>query len=186
MLAQSKAPFADAAQIIFGGNWYIAISLAASIVCLGTLNAWVLTSGQIALGAAHDGYLPRLFAVKNRNDAPKWALIVSSVGMIPVLAFTVKKDFISQINLIIDVSVTAFLFIYALASLSYLKLFLRKDKKIDIKALILGVSALVFCFWALYSAGLSMVAMATIISFSGVPVYIYTKRSQRKISAASS
>ena len=63
-LAASKAPFADAAQIIFGGNWYLLISIAAAIVCLGTLNAWVLTSGQIALGAANDGHFPQFFAVK--------------------------------------------------------------------------------------------------------------------------
>lgn len=187
VLSQSKAPFADAAQIIFGGNWYIVISLAASIVCLGTLNAWVLTSGQIALGAASDGYLPRIFMVKNKNDAPKWALLVSSLGMIPVLAFTVRQDFISQVNLIIDVSVTAFLFIYTLASLSYLKLFFRKDKGVDVKALLLGVSALAFCGWALFSAGLSMVVMATLITLSGVPVYLLKKRSAQKgVSEASS
>jgi APA family basic amino acid/polyamine antiporter len=175
VLAQSKAPFADAAQIIFGGNWYLVISIAASIVCFGTLNAWVLTSGQIALGAASDGYLPRLFMAKNKNDAPKWGLLVSSLGMIPVLALTVSKDFISQVNLIVDLSVTAFLFIYTLSVLSYLKLFLRSEKGANIKAIILGVAALSFCGWALYSAGLKMVVMATLISLSGVPVYLFKK-----------
>jgi APA family basic amino acid/polyamine antiporter len=178
MLAHSKAPFADAAQIIFGGNWYIVISIAASIVCLGTLNAWVLTSGQIALGAAYDGHLPKLFMVKNAHGAPKWGLIFSSLGMIPVLVATLNQDLISQINLMIDVCVTAFLFIYALSILSYLKLFGR-DKETarwNIKELLLGVCGLVFCGWALYSSGWKMVSLASVISLTGLPIYLWKKR----------
>ena len=127
-LAQSKAPFADAAQIIFGGNWYIVISIAASIVCLGTLNAWVLTSGQIALGAAYDGHLSKLFTIKNSHGAPKWGLIVSSLGMIPILIVTLNQDLIAQVNLIIDVSVTAFLFVYVTVGLKLYQAFLEEHR----------------------------------------------------------
>lgn len=54
-LMNSHAPYVDAAQVIFGGNWHLLISLLASIVCIGTLNAWMLTSSQIAFGLAQDG-----------------------------------------------------------------------------------------------------------------------------------
>ena len=173
-LASSKAPFADAAQIIFGGNWYIVISLAASIVCLGTLNAWVLTSGQIALGAASDGHLPKFFTIKNANGAPKWALIISSLGMTPVLIVTLNQDLISQVNTIIDVSVTAFLFVYVLSVLSYIKLFWKSG----IASNIIGVGALSFCGWALYSSGLKMVALASLITLTGLPVYLWKNRQE--------
>jgi len=176
-LAQSKAPFADAAQIIFGGNWYIIISLAASIVCLGTLNAWVLTSGQIALGAANDGHLPKLFTVKNARGAPKWGLIISSLGMIPVLMVTVNQSLIAQVNLIIDVSVTAFLFVYVLSVLSYIKLFWKKQTgQVDIAGLSIGLGALAFCGWALYSSGIKMVAFASLITLAGLPIYLWKNR----------
>ncbi len=179
-LAHSKAPFADAAQIIFGGNWYLVISIAASIVCLGTLNAWVLTSGQIALGAAYDGHLPKLFTMKNARGAPKWALIISSMGMIPIFIVTLNQDLISQVNLIIDVSVTAFLFIYALSIMSYLKLFWKNKETTapNIKGILLGSGALLFCGWAIYSSGLKMVAMATLISLAGLPVYLWKNRAR--------
>lgn len=155
VLSQSSAPFADAAQIIFGGSWYLIISVTASIVCLGTLNAWVLTSGQIALGAANDGHLPRIFAVKNAQGAPKWGLIISSLGMIPVLAVTINQDFITQVNTIIDISVTAFLFIYVLSVLSYLKLFWKRRATgtLDLPKVMIGMAALIFCLWALISSG---------------------------------
>lgn len=173
-LASSKAPFADAAQIIFGGNWYIVISLAASIVCLGTLNAWVLTSGQIALGAASDGHLPKFFTIKNANGAPKWALIISSLGMTPVLIVTLNQDLISQVNTIIDVSVTAFLFVYVLSVLSYIKLFWKSG----IASNIIGIGALSFCGWALYSSGLKMVALASLITLTGLPIYLWKNRQE--------
>lgn len=202
-LMQSKAPFADAAQIIFGGNWYLVISIAASIVCLGTLNAWVLTSGQIALGAANDGHLPKLFKQKNEAGAPKWGLIISSVGMIPVLMVTLNKDLITQVNLIIDISVTAFLFVYVLSVLSYLKIFWKdknqgmdkhqaiaknqeigknqKSGSISIAGffgLLIGLGALLFCGWALYSSGIKMVLLAGVIPLTGLPIYLWRHRRQ--------
>ncbi|MCE5293440.1 MAG: amino acid permease [Chlamydiales bacterium] len=171
-LAASKAPFADAAAIIFGGNWYIVISLAASIVCLGTLNAWVLTSGQIALGAASDGHLPNFFTTKNARGAPKWALLISSLGMVPVLFLTLNKSLIEQVTFIIDVSVTAFLFVYVMSVLSYLKLFAKKSAS----CLVIGLGALSFCGWALYSSGLQMVLLASCITLTGLPVYLIRHR----------
>ena len=175
VLAQSKAPFADAAQIIFGGNWYIFISITAAIVCLSTLNAWVLTSGQIALGAAYDGHFPKFFAIKNAYGAPKWALMISAMGMIPVLALTLNRDIITQITLIIDVSVTAFLFVYVLSVLSYLKLFWKDSltHKLNINSILIGTGAMLFCAWALYSSGMKMVGLATLITLTGLPVYLW-------------
>ena len=173
-LAASKAPFADAAERIFGGNWYIVISLAASVVCLGTLNAWVLTSGQIALGAASDGHLPKFFTVKNERGAPKWALLISSLGMVPVLFLTLNKSLIEQVTFIIDVSVTAFLFVYVMSTLSYLKLFGKKSAS----SLVIGLGALSFCGWALYSSGPQMVLLASCITLTGLPVYLIRHRAR--------
>lgn len=177
-LMASKAPFADAAQYIFGGNWHLVISLAASIVCLGTLNAWVLTSGQIALGAANDGHLPEIFTKKNAQGAPKWGLIVSSLGMTPVLFITMNQDLISQVNFIIDVSVTAFLFVYIVSVLSYIKLFWQNGKN-----LALGLGALAFCSWGLYSSGIMMVALASLITLTGLPVYLWRRRQAAAVAA---
>ena len=178
LLAHSKAPFSDAAQIIFGGNWHLAISVAASIVCLGTLNAWVLTSGQIALGAASDGHLPQCFALKNAQGAPKWGLIISCLGMVPILILTLEQDLITQVDTIINISVTAFLFIYVLSALSYLKLFWKKktSQKIDFSSLVIGALALLFCLWALLSSDFRMVGLATLITLFGIPVYYWKKR----------
>jgi APA family basic amino acid/polyamine antiporter len=181
ILAQSKAPFADAAAIIFGGNWHLLISIAAAIVCLGTLNAWVLTSGQIALGAANDDLFPSIFKKKNHAGAPVWSLIISSVGMIPLLILTMDINLINQINTIIDISVTAFLFVYVMCVLSYLKLFYKKKNNslFDIGGLLVGVCALIFCGWALWASGLKTVSLAFLITLSGIPVFLWQKRHKK-------
>ncbi len=183
LLSQSKAPFADAAAIIFGGSWHLFISVAASVVCLGTLNAWVLTSGQIALGAAEDGHLPSFFKRKNKNGAPYYGLLISSLGIIPILIFTLNENLISQINMIIDISVTAFLFVYALSVLSYLKLFWRKEhsQRINTLGIVIGVASLIFCAWALWASGIKMVGLALLIPLSGLPLRLI----MRKMSASS-
>lgn len=171
-LLHSKAPFADAARIIFGGDWYILISVATSIVCLGTLNAWVLTSGQIALGAASDGHFPQFFTKKNERGAPMWGLIISSLGIVPILIMTLNKDMLSMINFIVDISVTAFLFIYVLSVLSYLKLFWKSGAS----SLLIGFGALAFCAWGLYASGIKMLALASLITLAGLPIYLWRNR----------
>ncbi len=173
-LSHSKAPFADASQLIFGGNWHLLISITAAIVCLGTINAWILTSGQIALGAADDGHFPKIFNKKNARGAPGWSLIISSCGMIPLLVLTMDHNLINQVNQVIEISVTAFLFVYVMSVLSYLKLVFqyREASVIHFVRLLIGVLALIFCGWALFSSGLKMVGLAVLITLSGIPVYI--------------
>jgi len=171
-LAQSKAPFAAAGQMIFGGNWHLLISIAASLVCLGTLNAWVLTSGQIALGAAQDGHLPRLFMKTNRHGVSVWGLTASSLGIIPVLVLSMHQNIASIIHFTIDISVTAFLLIYTLSVLSYIKLFWQRD----IQTKCIGVSALVFCFFILFTAGPVAVTLALLMALTGLPFFIVKKR----------
>ncbi len=177
VLTHSSAPFSDAATAIFGGNWYLVISLAAAIVCIGTLNAWVLTSSQIALGAANDGYFPKCFSVKNKNDVPVWGLLISSAGIIPILVLTLDVDLISQVNTIIDISVTAFLVVYLISVLSYLKLrFSEKyQKNRQIIEMMIGIFAGLFCLWALWSSGIKMVSCALLITATGIPVYFWQR-----------
>ncbi len=177
VLSHSKAPFTTAAGLLFGGNWSLIISGIAAIVCLGTLNAWVLTSGQIALGAAYDHHFPKLFSRKNQRGAPVWSLMISSLGVIPLLILTMNVDLIHQVNAVIDISVTAFLLVYLLCALSYFKIFLTKRSLFsDKKGWIIGMTALVFCVWELWSSGIKMVSMAGLITLSGVPIYYWKRK----------
>jgi len=175
ILMHSKAPYVDVAQHVLGGNWHLLISVITSIVCIGTLNAWVLTSGQIALGLSQDGLMPKIFGKKNNVDAPVVALIVSSVSIIPLLFFTSSKTFSQQILAMVDISVTAFLFVYLICCVSFLKL-LFQEKNNQIGSYVLGFIALIFCGWIIYETPINTLLLSCLFTLSGVPIYLFWYR----------
>ena len=175
-LMNSKAPYADAAQVIFGGNWHLVISLIASIICIGTLNAWMLASGQVALGLAEDKLMPAFFARRNRYGAPFWSLLTSCSGITLILILTSNENLSHQITAIIDFSVTAFLFVYVMCTLSFLKILLQQSQRVPFWQWLCGGGALVFCLWAISSTSFQNLVYASLFTLSGVPVYLLQRR----------
>lgn len=173
-LMHSQAPYADASRIIFGGNWHLVISSIACVVCIGTLNAWTLTSGQIALGLAQDRLLPLLFGYKNRFGAPYWSLIISCLGIIPLLFLTSDQHVAEQILIIIDLSVIAFLFVYVCSCLAFLKVLRGRAGMLpNYLAYLYGIVALFFCSWVIYETPVQTIMMSSLFTLSGIPCYIY-------------
>lgn len=180
-LMTSNAPYADASRMIFGGNWHLIISLIAAVICIGTLNAWTLTSGQIALGLAQDGLMPAIFRRKNKLGAPYWGLAVSCLGTIPLLIMTAHEHLATQILTIIDFSVTAFLFVYALCCLAFFRILMQKSattRNISIH-IFYGIIALAFCIWVIYETPLQVIATASLFALSGLPCYFYCRLKKR-------
>jgi basic amino acid/polyamine antiporter, APA family len=177
-LAASKAPYADAAQAIFGGNWHLVVSAIAAIVCIGTANAWTLSAGQAALGLAEDGLLPAFFAKKNKHGAPVAGLLSSCVGIVPILFLTANENLVAQINMIIDFSVTAFLVVYLTCIVAFFKL-IRQSAERPIIFLIAGVVGGLFCLWVLIETPWHILAIASLFGLSGLPVYFYHNKPKK-------
>ncbi|MDP3889533.1 MAG: amino acid permease [bacterium] len=173
-LAHSNAPYADVVQFIFGGNWHLVISVLASIACIGSLNAWTMTSGQTVLGLAQDGLMPAFFGRKNKYDAPYLGILTSSIGIIAFLIMTANKSLVTQILMIIDFSVTAFLFVYTLCCLAFLRLLLQKKANIwrMLPQLIYGSLALIFCGWVIYETQVYVILIASLFTLIGLPFYL--------------
>ena len=176
-LAASKAPYIDASQYLFGGQWHYVISIIASIICIGTLNAWMLGSGQIALGLAEDYLLPLHFTKKNKHDAPKYGLIISCIGIIPFLILTANDSIAKQITSIVDYSVTAFLFVYIFCTLAYIKILIKEKARWHHWTYTL--LALAFSAWVLYETELFIIATASIFVLSGIPLYFIWYRRKK-------
>ena len=170
VLAQSNAPYVDAAQVVFAGQWHLGISFIASLICIGTLNAWMLTSGQIALGLAEDKMLPRIFAQRNQFDAPRNAVVISTTGVSVLLLFTVNESLSTQITEIIDISVVAFLFVYLISSVGLLKI-LWQEGYSNMREYLFTILAILFCIWVIYETSFSTLMISTLFVMSGVPVY---------------
>lgn len=180
-LMHSQAPYVDAVQYIFGGSWHLIIALVASVACIGTLNAWVLTSGQIALGLAQDNLMPRFFATKNKGGAPLWGITISTLGIVPLLFFTASESLAKQIIDIIDFSVTAFLFVYLICCISFIKLLMQEREKATPFQWAFGTIATVFCVWVICGTSLKVLTIASLFVLSGVPIYIFWYHRQSSI-----
>lgn len=185
-LARSNAPYVDATQAIFGGQWHIVISIMASIVCIGTLNAWMLASGQIALGLSQDKLLPNFFGKKNNNDAPYIALLISAIGILPMLYLISQQTLAEKITYIIDVSVIAFLYVYFICCLAFIKISLKQPGGIfrKLSKLTYGLIALIFCGWIIYQTDINTLGLAGLFVLSGLPVYVYLNISKKSGSEA--
>jgi APA family basic amino acid/polyamine antiporter len=178
-LANSQAPYSDAIKLLFGGNWYIAMSLLAAVICVGSLNAWILTSGQILLGLSNDGFVPSKLKECNKNGSPAFAIILGSSGIAPLLFLVMNDNLSNQIKDIIDISVTAFLFIYLICCVSFFKLIFQN--LISKKYAAAGLVSAVFCLWVLYETNLYTIVSAALFIFSALPLYLLWYRKNQRI-----
>jgi APA family basic amino acid/polyamine antiporter len=169
-LAHSKAPYVDVAKVLFGGNWHLIISVLSAIICIGTLNAWILTSGQIALGLARDGFMPSFFNKQNRNEAPQVAILISSIGIVPLLVLTANENLANQVTDLIEISVISFLFVYLLCTISFLKD--QVTSGINIYLSSIGIIALSFCSWIIYETSNNTLLISSLFTLSGLPLYL--------------
>lgn len=167
-LAVSKAPYVDATKLIFKGDWYLFVAIAASIICMGTLNAWVLVAGQISLGLAEDKMLPAFFSKKNRYNAPYISIIISCIGIIPLLILTNNENTGNQVATVVDFSVTAFLFIYFLCALANLWLSWKEKKWFSIFNSIIGI---LFCLWIIFETAALTLFISSLFTISGFFLY---------------
>lgn len=177
-LESSGAPYVDAAKIMFGGGWDQLIAVVAFVSCIGTLNAWVLTSGQIAKEASSEGLFPAFFAKTNRSGTPYAALLVALVCTQILLFLTLTPNILEQLNSVIDLSVSIFLFIYLGCSLAFFKLMLQKKivPQNPKRYYIITSLACAFCFWILASTSMKTLFICSFFVLSGVPVYFWQKK----------
>ncbi len=179
ILANSQAPYADATQILFGNGWNIAIAVIAFITCIGTLNAWILTSGQIASEAAKNGLFPSFFAKTNRSGAPYVSLLLALGCIVPILCLTLTPNILTLLNTVIDISVIIFILIYLCCSLAYIKILSQSPKKSYLywTIALLGAG---FCVWILMFISLQNLIFCSLFFLSGVPIYLWQRKKIRQ------
>jgi APA family basic amino acid/polyamine antiporter len=174
-LVASKAPYADAANMIFGGtNWGYLFALAVIISCVGALNGWTMIVGRIPQAAVKDGMFPEVFGKVNRFGTPYMGVIISSLLSIPFILMSVQDNLKDQFIFVTDIAVTLVLVIYLICVLAYLKLLSPSQSNYWGK-LILGLAGLLFVLWALWAANLKMVALSMVIFLLGLPVHLWMK-----------
>jgi basic amino acid/polyamine antiporter, APA family len=179
-LMNSSAPFAEAAQAIWG-NWaYYGIALGAMISCAGALNGWTLLQGQIPMAAAQDDLFPRKFGHLSNRGVPTFSVVVSSVLITILLMFNYSgsKSLVEIFNFTILLATMTTLIPYVFCSIAELIIFIqdpshhggqRRFRKSGWVAAI----AFLYSVWAIYGSGAETVLYGFILLLLGIPVYVW-------------
>ncbi len=178
-LLGSTAPFTDSANAIFGGSWAGKTVGAAAVVSgFGALVGWTLIVAEMPQAAARDGVFPAVFLAESRRGVPAFGIVSSTVlaSVLTVVSYTsFDQVFITVVLLSVLTSVIPYLFsaaaqVYWLTTKAHFghPLHLARD-------LTVGLTALVFSFWALQGSGEQAVYYGVFGVLLGVPVYVWHK-----------
>ncbi len=175
------APFAHVMMKLFGENIGGIVGIMTFVMCIGSINAWILFSGQIARSAVKEEMMPEYFGKLNKYNVPARSLWISAIGTIIILCI-LKLPFLNAnaISDVVDMSVVVYIVLYVLAILSYIKIMINNKEKSILHHLI-TILALVFCIAVLVNTEFKSFAFLAFMFTTGVPAYIITARNASKI-----
>ncbi len=171
VLAQSTAPFADAAQKL-GPAGSMLIAVGALVSTAGSLNGNIFLSGQMPMAVANDKLAPTILQLKNTGGAPVAALLASS-GLATLLIFlNYNSGLVAAFTFLISMSTLATLLPYALSALAEIKQSAATAKTWALIAMIaLGYSVI-----AMAGAGIKTLVWGTALIIAGLPIFYWSKR----------
>lgn len=183
-LASSTAPFADAAESMFGGWAGSVVAVGAVISAFGALNGWILLQGQVPMAAARDGLFPHTFTRTNRAGAPAVGLIVSSVLVTGLLLMNYNASLVDQFTLIILLATLTTLIPYAYSAAAQLMLMVTdraafSGRRLAVDAVI-AAAAFGYSVWTIAGSGYEVVYKGMLLLLCGIPVYLWIVYRERK------
>jgi APA family basic amino acid/polyamine antiporter len=178
-LANSTAPFADAAETAFGGWAGNLVAIGAIIATFGSLNGWILLQGQIPMAAARDRLFPSRFANTNRAGVPVFGLVVSSVLVTLLMLANYTRSLVDLFTYMLLLATLTTLIPYAYSAAAQLMLFVKEREKFSGVRLArdAAIASLAFAYsvWAIYGAGQEVAFYGLLLLLAGIPVYVWMK-----------
>ncbi len=172
-IAQSTAPFADTATLLWHPSIGKAFGLVALISTLGALNGLVLLGGQMPLAAAKAGLFPKLFAKENKHHSPYAGIILSSILSSFLIMANFSENLVALFTFAILLSTTAILVAYLFCSAAAIRF--QMQLKLQWASLAVMAFAFIFSLWAVAGAGEDAVYWGFLLVLSGIPIYTYLK-----------
>lgn len=175
-LANSSAPFADAAAMFWGESAKYWVAGGAVISTLGALNGWILIQGQIPMAAAQDNLFPKVFGKTNKNGSPAIGIFLSSILVSILMMLNYSEGLVDAFTFMMTLSTLSVITPYIFSTASYaILLFTKKEKGMTGKLII---AFLAFCFSILIivGSGQEVVFWGFLLLMSGIPFYVLLKR----------
>jgi APA family basic amino acid/polyamine antiporter len=185
VLAESSAPFADAANTIWGGTflglaWGKWIALVAIAATLGALNGWIMLTARVSLAAADDGLFPEWFGrVHGERRTPVVGLLVSSLLVTGLVLYNWNASFADRFTDVVLLATWMTLIAYAYAAAAEVVLFYRERELFTWAKLtrdtVIASAAFAYSVWAIWGSGEEWLAKGFMLLLFGIPVYVWMK-----------
>lgn len=186
VLASSSAPFAVAAEMMFGGWAYYAVAVGAVISCFGTINGFTLLQGQVPLAAARDDLFPRRFAKVSTQGTPVFGVMISSafITVLLLLNYSGSDNLVEVFEFIILLATLTTLIPYAFCALAEFMIYYSDRDSFSRERLlgsgIIGIFAFIYSVWTVYGSGADTVFYGLLLLLLGLPVYVWMRREQAR------
>ncbi|MGQ0533554.1 MAG: APC family permease [Caulobacteraceae bacterium] len=170
-LAQSTAPFADAARA-FGPWGPNVIAAGALVATAGTINGLIFTTGQMPMAVAADKLAPSWLANVTKRDTPHVALLLSSALATIMLLLNYSRGFLDAFEFLLKMATSLGLIYYVVISLAELRHSARSARGWASVAVI-GIA---YSLFAAFGSGLEVLFWGIVLMTAGVPLYFLFKR----------
>jgi APA family basic amino acid/polyamine antiporter len=178
-LAAANAPFADAANVMWGGWAGAAVAAGAVVSCFGALNGWILLQGRVPFAAARDGVFPAVFARLSARGTPVPGLVISSALVTTLMAMNYSAALVEQFVFVTLLATLTALFPYAVCAMAELMIFIRERERFRGERLagasVIAILAFFYALWAIAGAGQKIVYLGFLLLLAGVPVYVWVQ-----------
>ena len=177
VLAQSGAPFGEAAELMWG-RWAGSIVAAGAVVsCFGALNGWILLQGRVPYAAARDGVFPAVFARLSARETPVFGLVFSSVLVTGLLMLNFGAGLVDQFTFIILLATLTALLPYTFATMAELMLYIKdrdrfRGERLTGRCVIAGLG-FAYSLWAIAGAGKEVIFWGFLLLLAGLPIYVW-------------
>jgi APA family basic amino acid/polyamine antiporter len=182
-LKTSRAPFADAAALIWGEPARYLVAAGAVMATFGALNGWILIQGQMPMAASRDDLFPKFFRKESKKGVPVMAIVVSSALVSILMAMNFSRSLADTYKYMILLSTLTCLLAYSFSMPSYIIL-LAKDKELnrtDWFKILVTIVGFAFSLWAIIGSGETTVYWGFILVMAGVPFYAVMKLRRRAV-----
>lgn len=182
-LAQSKAPVADAARIIFG-DWAAPFAACGAIIsAFGCLIGWVMLQGQVPYAIARDGLFPRAFAQLSRKGMPVVGMSISSVLITLLMFMNYFESLADQFTALISLSTFCMLVPYGFCAMADIMSRYKESPTRNSRfygSLLLPTGALAFSLWLMVGSGAESAIFGAVYFALGFLVY-FIQISRRRL-----
>jgi APA family basic amino acid/polyamine antiporter len=183
-LANSQAPFADAARMMWGDIGYYAVGFGAVISCFGALNGWMILQGQVPYAASRDGLFPAIFNRTNSNGVPYMGIIISSILITVLMLMNYTRGLVETFTFIILLATLTSLVPYCFSAIAELMVYIKSPSKFAGQRLaghsIIAVLGFLYGLWAIAGSGQDTVYWGFLLLMLGLPVYSWVRWQRSK------